>query len=261
MTAAPRGAAVLMYHGIDRPAPHGEAHYTLSRADFARQLELVRHRVVGFEAFLAGRAPAGAVVLTFDDGERSVVERALPELQARGLTGAVFATTGWIGREGYMSREELLRLREQGWTVGAHGVTHSYLSDLPDEQVRQELVQSRDALIRLLGPAPAPLHMSLPGGRADRRVVAAARRAGFASLSTSVTGLNPAPPDPLAIRRLMVLSSTSLEELRRLVDGDPRLLLRIQARQALLGAAKRALGNRLYDRLRAAAFALRGGER
>jgi len=263
------GAVVLMYHGIGRPAPRGEEHYTLAREDFARHVELLAGsgRVAGFEDFIAGRARPDAVVLTFDDGERSVVELALPLLRAAGLTAAVFMTTGWIGAEGYLSADELRALRDEaGWSVGTHGVTHRYLSDLSDQQVREELVQSRDALARLLGPrgpdaatdADRPLHMSLPGGRADRRVIAAARRAGYASLCTSAIGLNPTPLDPFGVRRMMVLSGWSTDLLRRVIDGDRRLYLELQGRQALLGAAKRALGNKLYDRLRAAAFALRG---
>ncbi len=66
----------------------------LTEEAFARQLRLLEGRVVPFETFLAGRAPAGSAVLTFDDGERSVVTTALPLLKARGMVGVLFVTTG-----------------------------------------------------------------------------------------------------------------------------------------------------------------------
>jgi peptidoglycan/xylan/chitin deacetylase (PgdA/CDA1 family) len=253
------GSVVLMYHGIDRPARHGEVHYTVERERFARQLDLLQGtgRVVSFEALLSGRAAAGSVALTFDDGERSVVQLALPLMQARGLTGALFMTSDWIGSEGYLSADELRALQGQGWTVGAHGATHRYLSDLSDPALSEELARSRDALVGVLDRDASPLHMSLPGGRADHRVVEAVKRAGFGSLSTSEVGRNAAQPDRFSVRRTMVLGGWGLRTLQRAAAGDPRFYLPLRGRQALLGAAKRALGNRTYDRLRGLAFELR----
>lgn len=253
------GSVVLMYHGIDRPARHGEAHYTVTRERFARQLDLLQGtgRVVPFEALLSGRVTSGSVALTFDDGERSVIQQAQPLMEDRGLTGALFMTSDWIGSEGYLNAAELRALQGQGWTVGAHGATHRYLSDLSDAALDEELARSRDALDGVLGRSAGTLHMSLPGGRADRRVVAAVKRAGFGSLSTSEVGLNSAPPDLFGVRRTMVLGGWGLGTLRRAAAGDPRFYLPLRGRQALLGAAKRALGNQAYDRLRGVAFDLR----
>lgn len=243
-----------MYHGVGAPARFGEEHYTLTEEAFDRQLALIEResRVVPFESFLDGSAPAGASVLTFDDGERSVVTKALPLLKARGMVGALFVTTGWIGTESYVTAEEVGLLAEEGWTVGTHGVTHRYLSDLDALELRRELEESRESLARILGRAPE--HTSLPGGRVSRAVVEAARRAGYRSLCTSVVGRNPSPPDPWRIRRMMVIRPWGEQQLGRIVRGDRLFYLEIQARQAALGAAKRALGNRRYERLRALAF-------
>jgi len=176
------GVTVLMYHGVGNPAPNGELHYTLSEEELARQLWLVQGRagVATYEDFLQGRSPGGTVVLTFDDGERSVAERALPLMRQHGIAGTVFVTTGWIGSPGYLDPEQIGLLAQEGWTVGTHGVTHRFLSDLAPGEILRELVESRDALERILGHPP--IHASLPGGRVDHRVLDAVRAAGYRSL-------------------------------------------------------------------------------
>jgi peptidoglycan/xylan/chitin deacetylase (PgdA/CDA1 family) len=248
------GVAVLMYHGVGEPAPRGEAHYTVDRRQLEQHLDLLAAsgRVVPFSAMVGGGAPPDSVVITFDDGERSVADVALPMMQERGLSGALFVTTAWIGERGYVGVEHIRAFADAGWTIGAHGVTHRYLCDLDSTDVRMELTGSREALARVLGAPPE--HMSLPGGREKKEVVDAVRRAGFWSLCTSRAGLNPSPPERFAIRRLMVLRSWDVEMLRRVLDGDMSLLVRQRLRQEGLGLAKRALGNQRYDRWRGVAF-------
>jgi len=246
--------AVLMYHGVGDPAPFGEAHYTFGEEAFDRHLHLLgQGRVVSLDALLEGRAPPGSVVLTFDDGERSVAQRALPLMKARNMVGTLFVTTGWIGTKGYVEGDDLGLLAQEGWTIGTHGVTHRFLSDLGHADLSQELVQSRDALTRILGQPP--LHMSLPGGREDHRVLQQVREAGYRSLCTSTVGVNSSPvPDPFRIRRAMMIRSFDEAALGRIIDGDRWFYLTLQTRQRALGLAKRAMGNQRYEQLRALAF-------
>lgn len=247
---------VLMYHGVgDETAPHAELRYTVSVLSFRQQMQaLSGHPVVTLSELLARRAPAGAVVLTFDDGEQSVATRALPLLASHGFKGVLFVTTGWIGTPGYCSEEELRRLARAGWEIGAHGVSHRFLTELDDRELRSELGESRGRLADILGEPPQ--HLALPGGRGDRRVVEAARAAGYLSVSTSRAGRNSDPPDPWAVRRVMVQRGHRAAWLARLAAGDRRLLVEIRVRQELLDHAKRLLGERRYQALRAAASRL-----
>ena len=244
-----------MYHGVGEiPAPNSEPRYTVARADFARQLDLlgrVGARAVSLEQCLsAGGGGRYAVVFTFDDGEASVADHALPMMADRGMAGVAYVTSGWVGQPGYLTGEQLRALYGAGWTVGAHGVTHSYLSGLGDAELDRELGDARQALEALIG-APV-LHMSLPGGRADRRARSAARRAGYRSLATSrpgrITGGTPA----LDLPRLTVLSGTPASTYQGLVQGHLPTYLKIMGRSVALDGAKYVLGDRRYDRLRGA---------
>lgn len=247
---------VLMYHGIgDTYAARSEKRYTVSESLFSQQLALLArdHRVLSYHDFLRGAGRRRNVVLTFDDGEKSIITRALPLLQQHGFTAMVFITTGWIGKQGYMSGDDLRRLVDQGWALGTHGVSHDYLTEMDSHDLREELEQSRDTLMEILGGAPVE-HMSVPGGRINADVVMAARRAGYRSVSTSLMGPHGRRPNPYRVRRMMILRHWDMVRFDRIVKEQRSEHLLLQARQAGLQAAKSALGTRGYEVVRKVAI-------
>ena len=89
MLQAVRRLTVLAYHGIDDPA------------SFRRQLGYLARtmRPVSMDdvlkAMYGGRSlPARAVLLTFDDGHRSLLEAGLPLLRERGFPATAFVIAG-----------------------------------------------------------------------------------------------------------------------------------------------------------------------
>ena len=123
---------------------------------------------VGFElmtvADLALRAnggdpPPGLAAVSFDDGLHDNHEQALPILRELGVPGTVYVSTGLIGQpnpwiaEGsrMMTADELLDLRDAGWELGAHTVTHPDLSVLDLDDCLREIGDSRAALEELTG--------------------------------------------------------------------------------------------------------------
>jgi len=104
------GVAVLAYHGVrDDNSPRGsmrfeELHVTVSRLDshcsVLRRLGCAPLTVADWRAIAAGRrpVPSKGVLLTFDDGYRSVLTHALPILEKHGIPAAVFVCTGPVER-------------------------------------------------------------------------------------------------------------------------------------------------------------------
>ena len=89
----------VMYHYV-RPSADGLPYFPyLSLADFERQLDdfASDYGFVGRDDFVrwveGGPAPGG-VLLTFDDGLRDHAEFVLPALQARGLFGLFYVSSG-----------------------------------------------------------------------------------------------------------------------------------------------------------------------
>lgn len=115
------------------------------------------------------------MTLTFDDGHVTQLQFAFPLLRARGISPTAYVVPEWIQwrEEGtspqYLSWAELGRLRDAGWDIGSHTLTHPHLPTLPETEIRHELEASREALADHGFPAP---HLALPHGEYDARVLA-----------------------------------------------------------------------------------------
>ncbi|MBB4686540.1 polysaccharide deacetylase family protein [Amycolatopsis jiangsuensis] len=129
-----------------------------------------------FDSLLDVVAGAGAH-LTFDDGNVSDVEIALPRLVDRGLHAEFFPLAGRVGERGYVGREDLRRLVRAGMHVGSHGWDrHGWRHLDRTFTVRREL-DAAPRLLEELSGAPVQRY-SLPSGSYDRRVLTHLREAG-----------------------------------------------------------------------------------
>lgn len=113
-----RRPKVLLYHACDEE----ESDFTRDLGSntppslFERHLEfLARHyRVVPLSAVEADPVPEGAVVITFDDGYRSVYEHAFPLLRARGMAATVYLVADVVGGGRLVWVNELNALLRRG---------------------------------------------------------------------------------------------------------------------------------------------------
>lgn len=199
-------------------------------------------------AALDDPASRNGVWITFDDGHVSNADLAWPVLRELGLGAILFITTDWIGTPGFMSAAQIRELRAGGLLIGAHGCSHRFLSDLDETEARRELVESRGRLEDILGESVAG--MALPGGRNHPRLRKLAADAGYRHLFTSRIALARAEGDPLDWPRVPITNVQPADFLPALLSGDARGLHRMARNAAIRGAAKRMLGNRLYERLR-----------
>jgi peptidoglycan/xylan/chitin deacetylase (PgdA/CDA1 family) len=92
-----------------------------------------------------------------------------------------------------MSWSDARGLVEAGWELGSHTVSHVRLPDADDESLARELLDSRLECERQIGVACQSL--AYPYGANDRRVRAAAARAGYqvAATLSPAAGRRPAP--------------------------------------------------------------------
>jgi peptidoglycan/xylan/chitin deacetylase (PgdA/CDA1 family) len=249
---------ILMYHEIVaagraalRPE-RGYTRYVVSEYEFRRQLDRIEAANLagtGIGAALAGNcAVRPSVVITFDDGCATDIKVAAPLLQSRGFGATFYVIAGFVGRPGFLTGSEVRQLDEAGFEIGCHSMTHPYLTDLTDAQLRVELWDSRRRLEDLIG-GPVP-HFSCPGGRWNGRVDRLARAAGYESVATSRPGVLTPTTDRFCLPRVGILRGTAATVFDRVCRG--RGLWRRRVKGAVLAAAKRLTGNAVYERLRAA---------
>jgi peptidoglycan/xylan/chitin deacetylase (PgdA/CDA1 family) len=241
------GVVALLYHGVGAPAAPGEGtRFTVTAAELEAQLELVAEAGGAMDPRRATTGDSG-VALTFDGGERSVLEEAAPRLARRGWVGAVFVTTARLGAPGWLSPEELKAIRAAGWLVGARGHTGRPLAALPRAELDEELSRARSALTGILGSPPA--HLAFPGGRSSPAAEDAARAAGFTTLWSSTPGVNAAMLPRGALRRTAIRRGEPLERFRRIVRGDAVTHAAGRLDDVLRGAARRAVGDARWEAL------------
>jgi peptidoglycan/xylan/chitin deacetylase (PgdA/CDA1 family) len=190
---------MLGYHAVSTT---WRARAAVPESDLRAQLTYLKKRgFVGFTITEAegrrkeGTLPRRSLVVTFDDGYASTL-RAAPILEEHGYPGTVFVVTRfaesgepleWAGLEHGMARaaaeefqslswSQLEELTAGGWEVGSHTSTHPLLTQVADERLQDELVESRAVIERRLGRCSA---IAYPYGQADARVADAASRAGY----------------------------------------------------------------------------------
>ncbi len=166
----------LNFHGIGEPErtlEPGEAPFWVSPQQFE---EVVSH---------VAKAPANFEV-TFDDGNLSDHDIALPTLLRFGLRARFFMLTGRIGDPGSLDKAHLRALSEAGMTIGSHGIDHTAWPTLSDADLKHELYASRARLEDICGHAIT--EAGIPFGRYDARVLRALRNAGYTTAWSSDGG-------------------------------------------------------------------------
>ncbi len=154
----------ISFHGVGDPLgpprEPGEHDYWIGRDAFLSLLDEVQGR--------------DDVRLSFDDGNASDVEVALPALVERGMTADFFVVAGRLGSPGNVDAAGLGALRAAGMGVGTHGMEHRSWRGLDDDELEVELVEARQVIAEAVGTAVTAA--ALPLGQYDRTVLAALRR-------------------------------------------------------------------------------------
>lgn len=162
----------ICFHGIGvcrTEREPGEAHYWMAESVFRDVLDVI--------------AAHADVKLSFDDGNRSDVDIALPALDERGLDATFFALAGRLEDDASLSADDLQALRGRGMLIGNHGWSHVPWRGLSPAEETREFVDARRALEDAGGAAVTTA--ALPLGRYDRRTLAALRDRGYARVYTS----------------------------------------------------------------------------
>lgn len=162
----------LCFHGVGvcgREREPGEAAYWTGRDVFLSVLDLV--------------APLRNVAISFDDGNRSDVDVALPSLRERGLHATFFPLAGRLDDPASLHPEDLHRLRAEGMSIGSHGWTHTPWRGLSDAEARRELFDARVVLEEASGGRIT--EAAFPLGGYDRSTLRRLKSAGYRAVYSS----------------------------------------------------------------------------
>jgi peptidoglycan/xylan/chitin deacetylase (PgdA/CDA1 family)/folate-dependent phosphoribosylglycinamide formyltransferase PurN len=198
---------------------------TASPDVFRRQVMYVRryHEIVSLDRALealrvGARLARPLAVLAFDDGYRSMWDFARPILAQARLPACCFVCTGLVGTNerlphddgnpvrallDLMSWDQLHALREEGWTVGAHTISHARLAFCTGETLQREVAEPAAVIRTRLGQPDVVLAYPF-GGPADisEEGRSVARASGYAACLSNFGGENHPPTDLMEVRRI-----------------------------------------------------------
>jgi peptidoglycan/xylan/chitin deacetylase (PgdA/CDA1 family) len=188
---------ILLYHYIrvDRKASDVVGfNLSVTPEHFAEQMALLKatgaHTVTPADLVAALRGgpplPPRPVILTFDDGYDDFYSNALPVLQREGLRAISYVVSGFVGRPGYMSADEVRSVVAAGDVVGDHTINHVALAHITPAAAQAEITVSRAQLQALTG---TPVDdFAYPYGDWDPLVARLVEQAGFHDAVTTDLG-------------------------------------------------------------------------
>ncbi len=165
-------------------------------------------------AFLEYRhgLPRRSVLITMDDGYRSVYAIAYPILKKYGFTATLFIYTSFVGVSRMaITWDQLREMKANGFAIGSHTILHSDLTT-PKEgetelefiaRVEEEIQGSKKIIDQKLGQDTYIL--AYPFGYYDQRSINIARQAGYKIAMSVRRGGNPFFANPMSLRRDQIL--------------------------------------------------------
>ncbi len=173
---------VLNYHQVQN------AHHSLAVpiADFEAQMNyLYSHGYVTITpdelySGLTGELelPKKPVLITFDDGYADNYTNAFPILQYYGMRATIFVIPAFVGKyNNYLTWEEMQEMENGGITFESHTLNHYKLEELPDDEIRSELLNSKQILEENLGH-PVEF-LAYPTGTYNLHIAGIAKAVGY----------------------------------------------------------------------------------
>lgn len=189
-----RQGIILLYHGIPKEY----------KVQFQKQLGMILKFSCPVPAdYIKEKANRKRyVAITFDDGHRNIFQNVFPEIEKKKIPITLFIPTGfldnhpgWYSKERdydegmhVMSTKELNEMNQSQFvTIGSHSITHSYLPDLEESEIKNEIFQSKKDLESILNES---IHLfSFPHGEFNNNIVSFCKQTEY----TNVYSILPVP--------------------------------------------------------------------
>lgn len=221
---------ILCYHrfGLDK------SKMVVAPSDFARQMDyLAQHdyrvvRLGDLIEFLQGKRalPKRAVVITMDDGYKSVYQHAFPVLRRLGFPATVFVYSDYVGAREGLTWKEMQEMTASGLVdIQPHSKTHSNLGFAqPGEgesdyqhRLQAETQAPLNDISKNLG---IPVHtFAYPYGDTNKDVIEQLKQRDYRLAVTVQPGNNAAFAYPYMLQRSMVFGDQDLDGFAKLLGS------------------------------------------
>lgn len=216
---------IISYHRFGA----GKGKLSVAKRKFEQQMAYLEdngYRVIPLTevlAFLRGKAPIPerSVVLTIDDGHRSVYQIAYPVLKKYGYPATIFIYSDYV-ENGGLTWRQMAEMEKSGLiSFQPHSKTHDNLtvrlaSEGMDEYKKRLADEVRIPTKLLAKRMDNPrVSFAYPYGDVNRHVVAELKRNDYQTGVTVDRGANPFFTYPFTLRRSMIYESDGITEFKR----------------------------------------------
>lgn len=235
---------VITYHPVK----------TADAARFEKQMSMLLNagRPISLNGNLSSLSCGCNIAVTFDDAYQSVLQNALPVLQAKNIPATIFVPTGclgekpaWIRDSGHayvnetvVTAEQLKALSADLTTIGSHTVSHINLNHSDEDTVRREIADSKNTLELLLHKEVTLF--AAPYATLNEKHAELFRQAGYQRVFLNI------PTFPATKTDLYILGRTSVEPTDWLVEYRLKLLGAYQWLPLAINLKKKLLGCNVF---------------
>jgi peptidoglycan/xylan/chitin deacetylase (PgdA/CDA1 family) len=208
---------ILCYHRFGKTC---KSNLCISERTFAKQLEYLKNNgyhtihLSDLMEFLNYKTaiPSKSVIITLDDGYRSIYEFAYPLLKRYGYTATLFIYTDFIEASGNaLTWHQLRKLKAAGFEIGSHSISHADLTKkLPYEndqtywsRITKEFINSKAIIDRELNQDTQ--FFAYPYGNYNQRILDLFPKSGYRLGLTIRNGGNSFFANPLTLKRSQIL--------------------------------------------------------
>lgn len=217
---------VLCYHRFQHKKSPDKI--TVSEETFNRQMAYLKNNgytpitIRQFSDFIYSRRrpPQKSILITIDDGLKSVKTIAYPILKKYGFPAVLFVNTETIQTKQNpptLNWDDLRELRDSGiFEIESHSASHKDMTKFNSEQLQREVSDSRQKIKSMLGITTD--YLAYPFGLFNRAVIDSLQQNGYRAAFTVIRGGNPYFAYPYAINRSMVYNSDRIEDFVKMLD-------------------------------------------
>lgn len=209
---------ILMYHYVREVDPAVDPlGYRLSVTSETLDQQITVLKSMGYKPIsmkdaIQGKGSPRHVILTFDDGYADFYTAAYPVLKQHGWTATVYVISGRIGAQGYLTRKQILDLRDNGYEIGAHTVNHFDLTKRPAGEVLYEIQQSKLGIEKIIGDTVTSF--AYPAGKYNEETIDLVKQSGLLTAVTTHEAIATRYDNPYELPRLRVDPEMTLVKLR-----------------------------------------------
>ena len=219
---------VLSYHNFSLDKSPNKM--TVTKASFEEQMNLLKekgYRVIPLDQLIEfldfkGQIPKKSVVITIDDGWRTLYDIAFPVLKRHGYPATLFVYTDLIvGSSKTLSWGLIQEMVREGLCLQGHTKSHRTLTVMDKkesfqayfESIERELSESARIIKARTGKEVR--YLAYPNGETNPLVIELVRKKGYAGALTVKRGGNPSFIHNYRINRSMIYGDLSLSQFEK----------------------------------------------